>query len=141
MKALSEQLAELSVHAKSVEDNFAAAQEEAHDKIAARKTEALAAAKTAVENVNKQIKSAGASATRDINALQAKITGDMNALKAYAVEAKHKLDVSRAENRAENLEWDAGIAIDYAIASVEQARLAVLDAIDGRLAAGQAKRS
>ena len=65
----------------------------------------------------------------------------MNALKAYAVEAKHKLDVSRAENRAENLEWDAGISIDYTIASIEQARLAVFDAIDGRLAAEQAKRS
>jgi hypothetical protein len=39
------------------------------------------------------------------------------------------------------LESDAGFAIDYAIASVEQARLAVLDAIDGRLAADQAKRS
>ena len=32
-------------------------------------------------------------------------------------------------------------AIDYAIASVEQANLAVLDAIDGRLAAEEAKQA
>jgi hypothetical protein len=40
-------------------------------------------------------------------------------------------DVKRAENRAERLEWEAGFAIDYAIASIEQANLAVLDAVDG----------
>jgi hypothetical protein len=66
---------------------------------------------------------------------------DANALKAHVVEAKHSLDVKLAEKNAELLEEDAGFAIDYAIASVEQARLAVLDAIDGRRAAGQAKRS
>src|SRR6202046_155629 len=42
------------------------------------------------------------------------------------------LDVKHAENRADRLEWEAGFAIDYAIASVEQAKLAVLDAIDSR---------
>jgi hypothetical protein len=65
---------------------------------------------------------------------------DVNALKAHVVEAKHGLDVKLAEKNAELLE-DAGFAIDYAIASIEQARLAVLDAVDGRLAAEQAKRS
>jgi len=65
----------------------------------------------------------------------------MDALKAHVVEAKHGLDVKLAEKRADVLESDAGFSIDYAIASVEQARLAVLDAIDGRLAAEQVKRA
>jgi hypothetical protein len=39
--------------------------------------------------------------------------------------------VKRPENRAERLEWEAGFAIDYAIASIEQANLAILDAVDG----------
>jgi len=141
MKPLSEQLAELSVRAKGAEDAFEGAKKEARDKIEARKAEALSAAKTAVEKVNQQIKSAGESATRDTKALQAKITADVNALKAHVVEAKHGLDVKLAEKNAELLEDDAGFAIDYAIASIEQARLAVLDAVDGRLAAEQAKRS
>ncbi len=141
MKPLSEQLAELSVRAKSTEDAFAAAQKEAHDKIEARKAEALSAAKTALEKVTKQIKSVGESATRDTQALQAKIATDVNTLKAYAVQAKHDIKANLAEDRAELLEEDAGFAIDYAIASIEQARLAVLDAIDGRLAAEQARRS
>ena len=52
VKPLSEQLADLSVRAKDTEDAWAAAQKEAHDKIAARKAKARAAATAAVEKVN-----------------------------------------------------------------------------------------
>jgi hypothetical protein len=140
-KPLSEQLAELSVRAKHAEDAFTAAQKEAHDKIEVRKQQAHAAATTAVAKVNQQIKSAGNSAARDWNAVTAKVVADMKALKAGAAEVKYEHDVKRAENRAERLEWEAGLAIDYAVASVEQAKLAVLDAVDGRLAAEEAKRA
>ncbi|MCC8984104.1 hypothetical protein [Bradyrhizobium acaciae] len=141
MKPLSEQLAELSVHAKNTEAAFAAAQKEARDKIEARKAEALSAAKMAVEKVSQQIKSVGESAGRDRQALQAKITADVNTLKAYALQAKHDIKANLAAERATLLEEDAGFAIDYAIASVEQAQLAVLDAVDARRAAEQARRS
>ena len=141
MKPLSEQLAEMSVHAKNTETAFAAAQKEARDKIEARKAEALSAAKAAVEKMSQQIKSAGENAKRDRQALQAKISADVNTLKAYALQAKHDIKAGLAEDRANLLEEDAGLAIDYAIASIEQAQLAVLDAIDARLAAEQAKRS
>jgi hypothetical protein len=140
VKPLSEQLADLSVRAKSTEDAWAAAQKEAHDKIAARKAQARAAATAAVEKVNQEVKSAGDSAARDWNAVKAKIAADRNALKADIAEAKHERDVKRAENRADQLEWEAGFAIDYAIAAVEQAKLAVLDAVDGRLTAEEAKQ-
>ena len=49
--------------------------------------------------------------------------------------------MKRAENRADRLEWEAEFAVDYAIAAVEQARFAVLDAVDGRLAAEEAKQA
>jgi hypothetical protein len=39
------------------------------------------------------------------------------------------------------LEWEAGVAIDYAIASIEQAKLAVLDAVSSRADAERAKAS
>jgi hypothetical protein len=39
------------------------------------------------------------------------------------------------------MEWEAGFAIDYAIASVEQAKLAVLDALDGRVQAEEVKQA
>ena len=140
VKPLSEQLADLSVRAKHAEDAFSAAQKEAHDKFEARKQTARAAAKTAVEKVDQKIKSA-ADGTRDWNAVKAKVAADMAALKASVAEAKHNHDVKRADRRADRLEWEAGFAIDYAIASVEQANLAVLDAIAGRVEAELVRQS
>jgi hypothetical protein len=140
-KHLSEQLADLSVRAKSVEDAFAAAQKEAHEKLEARREQARAAAKSAIEKVDREIQSAAASAAKDLTAVKAKIAADMNSLKANLHRAKHKLDVKLAEKRAEDLEWEASFAIDYAIASIEQAKFAVLDAIEGRQASEEAKRA
>ena len=140
-KRLSEQLSDLSVRAKSAEQALDGAEKEAHDKIAARKEQAHAAATKAVEKVNQEVKSANDTATRNWSAVKAKIADDMNHLKADIAHAKHDRDVNRAESRADRLEWEAGFAIDYAIASVEQAKLAVLDAVDGRLAAEEAKQA
>ena len=140
-KPLSEQLADLSVRAKHAEDAFSAAQKEAHDKIEIRKQEARADATTAVEKVNQKIKSANNDTVRDWNAVKAKVAADIAALKASVAEAKHNHEVKRTERRADRLEWEAGFAIDYAIASVEQANFAVLDAIDGRLEAEQTKQA
>jgi hypothetical protein len=141
VKRLSEQLADLSVRAKNAEDAVAAAQKEAHDKIVVRKEQARAAATKAMETVNEEIKSAGNTVAGNLNAVRAKIDADMSALKAGVAQAEHKLDVKRAETRADRLEWEAGFAIDYAIASVEQARLATLDAIVGRIESEQAKQA
>jgi hypothetical protein len=73
--------------------------------------------------------------------VKAKIADDVNHLKANVAHAKHEHDVKRAANKANRLEWEAGFAIDYAIAAVEQAKLAVLDAVDGRLAAEEARQA
>jgi hypothetical protein len=131
----------LSARAKSAEDALDAAEKEAHDKVVARRAAAHAAATNAVEKVNQEIKSANTTAARDWSVVKAKIAADLSALKADVARAKHDQDVKRVENRAERLEREAAFAIDYAIASVEQARLAVLDAVDGRLAAEEATQA
>jgi hypothetical protein len=46
----------------------------------------------------------------------------------------------RAEKRADTLEDEAAFAIDYANTSIEQAQLAVIDAIVGRLASDEARK-
>jgi hypothetical protein len=138
---LSEQLADLSVRAKNAEDAAAAAQKEAHDKIAARREKARLAATAAVAKVNQDLKSTGDSVARDWSTVKAKVAGDVNAMKANVAQVKHDTDVKRAETRADRLEWEAGFAIDYAISSIEQATVATLDAIDGRIAAEEAKRA
>ena len=140
-KPLSEHLADLSVRAKHAEDALAAAQREAHDKVVARKEHARAAATAATEKVNSDIKSAENTATKNWNAVRAKVAADINTLKADVAHKKHDLDAKRAESYASRLEWEANVAIDYAIASVEQAEWAVLDAIVGRGEAQQARAS
>ena len=140
-KQLSEQLAELSVHAKKAEDSVAAAQKETHDKIMSRWEQARADATATTQKVNQQIQSVGDSAAKDWNARKAKIAADMDALKAKFAHKKQELDARRAEKEADRLEWDAGVAIDYAIAAVDQAKLAVLDAVAGRIQAQEARRA
>jgi len=141
MKPLSEQLADLSVRVKNAEDAAAAAQKEAHDKVVARVAEAQAAAEQAVQRVNQNLQSASDTASAKWNGLKAKIAADMSDLKSKVAERKHDLTVKRAANYSQLLDEEASFAIDYAIASIEQAKVAVLDAIAGRLAVEKAKRT
>lgn len=138
-KPLSEQLAELSVRAKNAEDHVAAAQKEAHDKIMARREQSRAAVETAITKVKKDIDSAGDTAVDKWKALQAKVAADMKAMKDNIAQKKHDLDVKHAEHHADRLEWEAAVAIDYAAASIEQAELAVYDAIIGRVEVAKAR--
>ena len=70
--SLSEQLSDLSFHAKTVEDGFAAAQKEGHDKVAARAKEAHAAALAAVENAKRSIKSVGDAGAKEVGCREGK---------------------------------------------------------------------
>jgi hypothetical protein len=140
-KRLSQQLADLSVRAKNAEDAIAGASKEAHEKIEARKEEARAAAAKATEKVKQEIESARDTAVKNWTAVRAKIAADIDSLKASVAQAKHEVDMRHADGHADRLEWEAGVAIDYAVASVEQAKLAVLDAVSSRVEAEKAKAS
>ena len=140
-KRLSEQLSDLSARAKAAEDAVAAAEKEAHDKVIARREQAHAAATAAIEKVNQDMKSVGDSATGTWNALKAKVATDVDALKAGVAQRKHEVDVKLADKQAERLEETAAFSIDYAVASIEQAKLAVLDAIVGRVQAEAIRKS
>jgi hypothetical protein len=138
-KPISELLANMSVRAKNTEDAVAAAHKETHDKVAARIAQAQAAAEAAVQKVDQNIKSANDAASTKWNGLKAKIAADMDSLKSKVAQRKHDLGVKRAVNYAEMLDDDASFAIEYAIASIEQAKVAVLDAIAGHLEVEKAK--
>ena len=140
-KPLSEQLANLSARAKNIEDAAGAAQKEAHDKVVARVAQAQAAAEQTIQKVNQNIKSASDTTSAKWNGLKAKVAADMDNLKSKVAQKKHELDVKRAANYAELLDEDASFAIDYAVASIDQAQVAVLDAIAGHLEVEKAKRT
>jgi len=132
-KPLSEQLADLSARAKSAEDAAATAKKETHDKIVARREQVHSAAAAATDKVNQEIKSVKDASDTHWVSLRAKVTADADYLKGKMQEGKQKIEAKRAENYAEVMEGRATAAIDYAIASVEQAKLSVLDAIIARL--------
>jgi site-specific recombinase len=139
-KRLSDQLRDLSIRAKKAEDAFDAAQKEASERLVARREQARSAAIGAINKVNEEVQSVKDTTSRNWNALQAKIAADVEALKQKVAQQKQALDIKLAEKNAERLEWEAQFAIDYAIASVEQASMAVLDALAGRIQAENLKQ-
>ena len=132
VKPLSKQLAELSVQAKKAEDDFAATKKETHDKMVAHREQLRVAATQSVEKLRQDMKSAGSAVSSGFSALQAKVSADGETLKANVKRWKKDLDAKRAENAADELEWEAGMAIDYSISAVEQAKLAAVDAAIAR---------
>jgi hypothetical protein len=139
MKPLDQQLADLSVCAKQAEDSFAAARKETHDRVVARREKARASAAAFADRVDKDIQAVGDSVAGQWNSLQAKVAADISRLKATYDERQHDRAANRAENRAERLESEAGVAIDFALASIEDAKRAVLDAVAAKLEAQDAR--
>jgi hypothetical protein len=129
VKPLSEQLAEVSARAKKAEDNIAAAKKETQEKIIARREQIRASAAAAVDKVDKDIKSAGDAAAGQWNALKSKVASDIERLKTNRAERQYERDVSRAQTRSDRMALNAEIAIDVAIASIDDAQLAVIDAV------------
>ena len=139
LKPLSDQLSDLSVRAKNLETAVKAAQKEGHDKLVSRTAEARASATAAVDKVKQSVKAARDAGSTNWGAMEAKLGADLDALKTRIMEKKSAIDATIAEHEAEDAEAAASFAIDYAIASVEQAKLAAFDAISARLDAEAAK--
>jgi hypothetical protein len=139
VKRLSDQLSDLSARAKNLETAVTAAQKESHDKLVSRTEEAHASAIALVDKVKQSVKTARDDGSTKWSAMQAKLGADMDGLKARVSEKKRAISARLAERYAEDAEDDAGFAIDYAIASIAQAKLAVFDAISARLDADAAK--
>jgi hypothetical protein len=60
---------------------------------------------------------------------------------AQTAQLKYHRGIRHAENHAERLEWEGSFAVDYAVAAIEEAKSAVLDAIVGRIEAEEMSRS
>src|SRR5262245_62470701 len=107
LKRLSDQLSDLSVRAKNVEDAALAAQKEGHDKVVARTAEARASATAAVDKVKQSVKAASDAGSTKWGAMEAKLGADMDALKMRASEKKRAIEAKIAERDAEEAEDNA----------------------------------
>ena len=139
MKPLDQQLADMAACAKDAEDAFAAARKETHDRVVARREQARATAAAFADQVDKDIQSVGDWMSGQWSALQAKVAADISRLKENYEQRQHDRSVDRIVHHADRLESEAGVAIDFALASIEDAKRAVLDAVAARIEAAEAR--
>ena len=135
MTTLSNKLADLSVRVGDIEaraEAFKAEQQEKRDqKVEALKAEVLArqeSLQAAVQSKGDEIASAWGTLNQSMRVKAASVRNEIQA-------KKDAVDASRAANRADRLEFNAGLAIDFALVAMEDAELAVAEAIDARLKA------
>lgn len=132
MKPLSQKLAELSVQAKTAEDNVAKAQTEAHERIEEKREQVRHETEQALGKVKQRFEEAKGETRTRFETLHAKVNADFEQMKKDAGEKKSKFEAWQAENYASDKEADALAAIDYAVAATKIAELQTLDAISAR---------
>jgi hypothetical protein len=132
VKALSEQLADLSTQAKKVEDGFAAIAEETDAKAVERRDKTRAAATATVDKLEQDIASVEDSVAGHWRALQDRVGAEITGIQTGIAERQHARDVDHAEQQAAVAEERAARAVAFAAAAIETAGLAVLDSAVAR---------
>ena len=129
MTSLSRQLADLSERAKAAEDRIAAAQAEARERVNARREQIEQEVQTALNRVEQGFTEVKEEARSQFAALQTKVSSDFQNMKDRIARANRKREVFFAQEYAEDMAYEAALAIDYATAAIAIAELAALDAI------------
>jgi hypothetical protein len=99
-----------------------------------------AGAVAAADQFDHDLQSAGETIEGDWNALRGKAAADIARLKSKVAEKQVERNVTRLADRAARRESEACVAIDFAVASIENAKLAVLDAVIADREAAEAQR-
>lgn len=133
--ALSDDLRKLADRAKEAEDHAGAAKTKAKADLEADVENARAVAQAQADDLSES-----ANAKRDrISAwwhdVQRSWDRHVAAIKENIADRKADFDLDRAKMRADNAEDDAEFAIQYAVAAIDEAEYAVLDAALARKAA------
>jgi hypothetical protein len=139
MKPLSEQLKDLSIHAKKAEDDAAAARTEQRAAIQARVDKLHADTTARVAQVD-----AAAASTKDAvvgqwTTMQQQVKANNDRIRADISASKAEHDAARAERKAVRAENNAEAAIAFAFDSIDYAETAVLDAVIARSDADTAR--
>jgi len=141
MKTLSEKLSNLSTKAKKFEDNFAATKHETQERIAQRREQVRASSQAAIQRVQDKVDSTRDHADARWNAFKTKLAADAQSVRENVEQKRLEIKARHAENYAGDMAAEAAASIDYAIASIDMAELAVLDAIAAQDQADMAKVS
>ncbi|MDP8219519.1 MAG: hypothetical protein P9M03_12430 [Candidatus Theseobacter exili] len=132
MKKLSEQLTELASRATKLEKNATAAQQENKAKLEARIETAKAETKTMHQTFNARVQSMEAKTSEHWTELKQNFDNRIKQIKQDVDERKDSRDLKRAQKRADRTENNAEAAIYFALYSIAEAEVAVLEALNAR---------
>ena len=130
--SISEQVDALQKRVAELKSSADQARQETNEQVKARISQAkvdIAARESAVKEKTEQ---AADQTQNQWKKLQADNAAKMKDLHDRIGRQREERDVKKAQKEADNAEEDAADALDYAAWAVDQAQLAVLDAIDAR---------
>jgi len=130
--SISEQVDALQQRVAELKSSADQARQETNEQVKARISQAkvdIAARESAVKEKTEQ---AADQTQNQWKKLQADNAAKMKDLHDRIGRQREERDVKKAQKEADNAEEDAADALDYAAWAVDQAQLAVLDAIDAR---------
>ena len=133
--ALSDDLNMLAARAKAAEANAAAAQGKAKADLEADVKDARAVAQAEADRLHESADANRARISAWWHDVQRSWSQHVAAVREDITDRRAEHDLDRANKRAENAEGDAAFAIDYAVAAIEEAEYAVLDASLARMEA------
>jgi len=129
MTPLPSNIAELQDLAKRIQEDADAVRTEARDKLDARRETIRTHLSERMERLDSNLQKAAEKGGPDFIAFRDKVKSDRQRLKDKLSERREAYGAFFADASDEERQLGAAIAIDYAIATVQQARLAVLDAV------------
>jgi len=132
MSALPSNITELQDLAKRIQEDAEAVRTQAREKLDARRDEIRTNLTERMERLESNLEKATDKGGADFTAFREKVKGDRQRLKDKFAERRENYSAFFAGANDEDKRLGAAIAIDYAIATVQQARLAVLDAVSDR---------
>ena len=137
--ALSDQLAKLSVQAKSLEDSTRAAEQRDKERLAQREGEVKAKLDKVHAEVIADAQADADDVARGWQKMKRSVSDDFAALRESAGVRHAQHQAKHADRTADRAEADAEDAIEFAIFSLEQAEYYVLAAAQARIDADEAE--
>jgi DNA repair exonuclease SbcCD ATPase subunit len=132
MQPLPSNYTELSDLLKRIDEDAEAVRTEAREKLDARREKIRTNLAERMDRLESNLEKVQGQTSADWTALREKVKSDRERFKAKLGERKEAYKAFFADSSPEAKKLGAAIAIDYAIATVQQARLAVLDAVSER---------
>ncbi len=133
MARLSEQLADLSARVATIEARAAELKQVTQDQRDAKLGELKAGVEAAHTKFTNDMQSVNESISSSWSKLNQGLKSGVEQIKSDVAAKREAVELNLAKARADRLEENAEVAIGFAILAIEEADLAIVEAVDARL--------